>query len=354
MILVVRTECNAKVGAGHATRCLAIAEAWMQRGGKVFFLTSCRSSILEQEQIEDKLSVESLEVTVNLEDDVKKTLSYIEGVNADWVVLDGYDFSSSYQKALKKRRGSLLVLDDFVQADHYYADLVLNQSAQITEEMYSNREPYTEYLIGTRYVLLREGFRKWRKKQPESTSVKNILVTFGCSGDAGDLVFKVLKAIQQVKDHKDLNIVVVQGGQMRISDQCYVLMEEMECFIELRNYVKNMPELMNWADVAFSAGGVTLMELVFIGVPTIVVQTADNQRYNIETLQRQDAVCGMGSGEIISMAGLTEAFLKVSRSSEQRKKMMVRGHLTIDGKGSERVVSVMEQKMFGKKGSLQR
>ena len=38
-----------------------------------------------------------------------------------------------------------------------------------------------------------------------------------------------------------------------------------------------MPELMAWADVGVSAGGLTSWELAFMGLPGIVIVTAANQ-----------------------------------------------------------------------------
>ena len=37
--LVIRVDADSKIGMGHLMRCLALAQAWKDAGGKVMFVT---------------------------------------------------------------------------------------------------------------------------------------------------------------------------------------------------------------------------------------------------------------------------------------------------------------------------
>ena len=64
-----------------------------------------------------------------------------------------------YQSALKRAGRKVLFVDDNGHAEHYSADLVLNQNAYASEDLYRNREAATELLLGLQYAMLRREFR---------------------------------------------------------------------------------------------------------------------------------------------------------------------------------------------------
>ena len=95
-------------------------------------------------------------------------------------MLDGYHFRGDYQRAVKQAGQSLLALDDFGHAEHYWADIVLNQDLNAEESLYRNRESYTRLLLGPNYVCLRREFRCCPRPQRQFTGpARKLLVTLG-------------------------------------------------------------------------------------------------------------------------------------------------------------------------------
>ena len=72
------------------------------------------------------------------------------------VVIDGYQFDTEYQQKVKKSGASLVCLDD-LHNQHFVADIIINHAPGVDPGKYS-AEPYTQYLLGPSYALLRPAF----------------------------------------------------------------------------------------------------------------------------------------------------------------------------------------------------
>src|SRR5262249_53524847 len=152
-------------GTGHVMRCLALAQAWQEAGGDATLASAHPLGGLESRLHSDGIGNRYLAASTspgslqNAEQKIALASLYGE----EWIVLDGYVFSSSYQRALKSAGLRLLVLDDFGHAEHYCADLVLNQNLHAHERLYARREADTRLLLGTRFALLRREFTRWQE-----------------------------------------------------------------------------------------------------------------------------------------------------------------------------------------------
>ena len=69
---------------------------------------------------------------------------------ADWIVVDGYQFDSAYQKALRAAGMKVLFIDDNGEASPYSADLILNQNLHASEAMYRDRASPTSACFSDR------------------------------------------------------------------------------------------------------------------------------------------------------------------------------------------------------------
>jgi len=283
--LLVRVDASAQIGTGHLMRCLALAQAWRDVGGRVVFLMAMESPPLEARLRSEGMEVVHLPVQPGSMDDAIQTADFARQLGADWVVVDGYHFGAEYQRIIKDSGLRLLFIDDIGHAEHYSADLVLNQNIHAHEGLYQNREPYTRLLLGTRYVLLRREFLKWRGWKREIPEVaRKVLVTMGGS-DPDNVTLKVIQALHQV-DMDGLEAIVVVGGSNPNYEELQSAVQDSRFPIRLESNVTNMPERMAWADVAVSAGGSTSWELAFMGVPILNLILAENQQQASTTLSR--------------------------------------------------------------------
>ena len=322
-------------------RCLALAQAWQDNGGKVVFISHCESEALGQRLTAEGFDFISLGKSHPDPFDLNFTLGMVHKLNLPdskrktWLAVDGYHFDADYQKGIKAAGYKLLWIDDYGQADHYYADLVLNQNISADPSLYINREPYTELLLGTRYVLLRREFKRWQGWQRETSPVvRKVLLTLG-GADPGNVTLKAIQALKQV-DVPGIEARIVIGPA---NSHLELLKKEIgdDSRLHLLTDVADMPDLMAWADVSISAGGSTCFELAFMGLPFLILVTAENQRANAEVLDCQGIGMNLGWPQDWSVERLASQLQHLMVNSEMRSLMSQRGQNIVDGNGGRRL-----------------
>src|SRR5580700_5750193 len=146
--LVLRTEASVAIGTGHVMRCLALAQAWEDAGGRAIFAMAQTTPAVEGRLRNEGFEVARVSAQVGSAADAEETAELAHQRGASWVVVDSYEFGAEYQASLKSRGMKVLFIDDNGHAAHYLADLVLNQNAHAIEELYRNRELSTKLLLG--------------------------------------------------------------------------------------------------------------------------------------------------------------------------------------------------------------
>lgn len=341
MNLIIRTDASAIIGLGHAMRCLALAQAIQDERKEAIFVLATRAPNLESRLKAEGMQVVHLEAKAGSVQDARETSALARSLSCQWLVLDGYHFQGEYQRMIKDTGLSLLFIDDYSHAEHYYADLVFNQNVYAHEKLYQNRESYTKLLLGTRYALLRREFLqrpRWIREIP--SRAKRILVTLG-GADPDNVTLKIIQALQEV-EVAGLEAIVVLGGSNRHYQELLAVLEKSEASVELRRNVINMPELMAWADVAVTAGGTTVWELAFMGVPSLVLILAENQRLTAETLGGMEVVINLGWHTYVTVDKIRDEVTLLCSCYEKRSEMSQKAGVLVDGKGSSRVLDNLE------------
>src|SRR5271169_671283 len=193
-------------------RCLALAQAWGDAGGRAIFAIAQATPAVEERLRNEGFEVARVHAQVGSAADAEESAELAHQRGASWVVVDGYEFGAEYQTSLKSRGMKVLFIDDNGHAGHYSADLVLNQNVRASESLYSNREPYTRLLLGARYVLLRREFERWRNWKREIPVLgRKILITMGGS-DPDNLTSRAIEAVMEARIEGAEAVAVVGGS----------------------------------------------------------------------------------------------------------------------------------------------
>ena len=330
------------MGSGHVMRCLALAQAWGGRGGPVWFLSRCNNATLQQRIQAAGAEFLSLSPDASVPLDIQSTLTLLAELKAAYVVLDGYDFDSDYQRAVRAGGYRLLVIDETVRLTHYDADILLNQNLGAAELKYDCNSDAV-VLLGPEYALLRREFIFWRSRLhtvPETA--RKILVTLGGS-DPDNVTLNVIEALRRLETTR-LQIRVVAGPANPHIEELRDAAAAFPGRLELLSAVSDMAPLMAWADLAITAAGGTCWELACLGLTAVSLVIAENQRGIAEELGTAGVVFNLGWHAEVSAERLANTVDGLLFSSFRRLRMSQKGRALVDGKGAERVVSALLQR----------
>jgi UDP-2,4-diacetamido-2,4,6-trideoxy-beta-L-altropyranose hydrolase len=338
--LIICAECGVQVGTGHVMRCLALAQAWKRAGGAVTFLLREGLAGIEERIRAEGMLLETLpkECEVSAEAFVRAALR----AGAPIAVLDGYGFGAPEQAMLSGAGTRVLTIDDYGHATDYPVRWLLNQNSYAVPEMYHGTT--ARLLLGPAYALLRDEFLPWlgwKRSIPERA--RKILITIGGS-DPDNASVKILRSLELLQHNEDLEVVVVVGGGNPHGSDVRAAAERCPVPVRVAQSVQDMPALMAWADVAVSGAGVTSYELCYMGLPSLLLIVAENQRRIAESLSQSGVAVNAGRSREIrteSLAGQLQALID---STERRRAMSHGARELVDGLGSERVRAALQER----------
>jgi UDP-2,4-diacetamido-2,4,6-trideoxy-beta-L-altropyranose hydrolase len=337
--LIFRADADASIGSGHVMRCLALAQALIERGGRGTFLMAPGAPAIEKRLRDESVEVVSIASRPGTVEDALEVSAYASRQNARWAVLDGYHIRTGYQRILKEKGLSLLVIDDCGQSENGYADIVLNQNIIAREDLYPRRKPGTRLLLGLRYVLLRReflGWKDWRRVIPDVA--RRILVTFGGS-DPANATCTVLEVLSRLSI-EGLEICVVIGPQNLHSGRIRGVADASPHSVRIVSEPKDMPSLMAWADLAIASGGGTCWELGFMGMPSLLMSIAENQDETVAALHAAGRAIAfrLEAGEPAHLANMISTIIQ---SRKIREGLSELSRKDLDGAGALRVLKVL-------------
>jgi UDP-2,4-diacetamido-2,4,6-trideoxy-beta-L-altropyranose hydrolase len=340
--LVFRVDASAQIGTGHIMRCLALAQAWQSRGGQAYFCSkdlpvalAYRLEIENIHKIELQTSPGSLE-------DSQEIIALCQKHHSQYLVLDGYHFNAVYQQNIKSSGLQLLIIDDYGHASSYCSDLILNQNITANANLYLSVATYSQLLLGCDYALLRREFWGWRDdnkytlREFELKSPFRILITLGGS-DPDNVTLLVLNALKYFDDNK-FNAKVIVGGSNPNLDLLRSTCADFGNSVVFYFDVTDMPKVMSESDLAISAGGSTCWELAFMGIPSLLIILAENQKTIAKRLGDLNISINLGWHHSITSEKIAMELKKLIDNPTKIHEMRSKSLALVDGYGSNRVV----------------
>jgi UDP-2,4-diacetamido-2,4,6-trideoxy-beta-L-altropyranose hydrolase len=336
--LLIRCDAGVAIGTGHVMRCLALAQAWRDAGGRAVFAMAESTAAVEQRILAEKMEFVRVGQTPGSQEDSDSTIECARQYSGQWIIVDGYVFGADYQARLHKAGLRLLTVDDHGRAAPYVAEIVLNQNPNATESLYRQHSPATKLLLGSRYVPLRREFVRWSEWEREiQAPARKLLVTLGGS-DPHNITLRVVEALISAHEYE---VQIVVGGSNPHFTQLRAALSKGSGGVHLVHDPGDMADLMAWADVAISAAGTAAWEMAFMGLPALLIVVAENQEPIARALADAGAALNLGRAATITGEDMRDRFGSVATSYEIMEKMSTRGRALIDGRGADRVVAVM-------------
>ena len=342
--IFIRVDSGVEIGAGHAMRCLSLAQALKKMNFELCFISKKTGGNISKlftdkgfrvYYIQDNNSkLKKREIVKN---DATQTAKIIikHQTKSSWILVDHYDLDFQWEKSLRKYVNKIIVIDDL--ARKHDSDLLLDQNYnENLKTRYNQLVPRKcVKLLGPKYALLRNEFSILRKMVKPRKNFKRILISFGGS-DPTNETGKVLSAIKILKTKKQFlkEVNVVISGSDKNKDRIKQLCNSIPNAKFYQNVYK-IGKLMYKADLAVGAGGSSTWERFCLGLPTIVSIVADHQQETTEALAKKECLINVGLAKNLSVKKYVEIFenldIKKLRSISKNSLKIV------DGNGSFRV-----------------
>jgi spore coat polysaccharide biosynthesis predicted glycosyltransferase SpsG len=239
-------------------------------------------------------------------------------ISAAWIVVDGYHFSGSYDKTVQGEvMGSKVLTIDDVPRTHHSADVLLCQNFGACSMNFST-EVSTQKLLGLEFLLLRREFKKaqsevriYSKHLP-----KRILVTLGGGTPQGDSAnLKIARALADL-DANQVEIVFIAG---KLSANKSELNKCISGNHRLLDSSDNMAREMSQADIAIVAGGTSMWELMYMGIPFLAVALTEAQKEYIELLAEHKLCLNLGGYDSMKPTYVKDAVTRLLVDSTLQK-----------------------------------
>jgi UDP-2,4-diacetamido-2,4,6-trideoxy-beta-L-altropyranose hydrolase len=335
--LVIRADASVAMGTGHAMRCLALAQAWQDAGGRAAFAMAEATSAVEERLRSEDVEVLHIPAIPGSQEDSGQTARLAAMHEAAWVAVDGYQFGAEYQLALERASCKVLFLDDNGHAGRYAADVILDQNPNVPESAYRERDSRSRLLLGLKFVLLRREFAaspQWERHFPATG--RRILITMGGS-DPDNLTLHALGASIRT-GIENLEITVVVGGSNPHLAALEKSAEANGSHVRLLCDAKQMPEVLANSDLAIIAAGGTLWEALFMRCAVLSYARNAVQDAIIDHLQTAGAAIRLASAD---EEKVTQAVRQVVCSEDLRASLATKGRELVDGEGAKRVAAVL-------------
>jgi UDP-2,4-diacetamido-2,4,6-trideoxy-beta-L-altropyranose hydrolase len=360
MRIAIRADAATHIGIGHVMRCLTLANALKMNGAEVSFV--CRPFAWH---LGERITAEGHGLYLlpppaqtikppdpkqtpphaawlgeNWEIDLAQTQIALNGKQFDWLIVDHYSLDNRWENEMRKFACKIMVIDDLADRRHD-CDLLLDQTLGRKEGEYQHwvTENCT-LLTGSKYALLRPefvGLREYSLKRREKSEMKHLLICMG-GVDQSNFTGQILDALQTSILPSYCHITVVMGENAPWIDSVRKRVEKLTWPTEINVNVGNIAQMMADSDLAIGAAGSASWERCFLGLPTLMIVLAENQRDVGIALEQKQAVILLNK-----ISDVKKAIELLCYSDEKLKSMSQASKNITDGCGVKIILKNMEQ-----------
>ncbi|HET6972212.1 MAG TPA: UDP-2,4-diacetamido-2,4,6-trideoxy-beta-L-altropyranose hydrolase, partial [Phenylobacterium sp.] len=313
-------DAGPEVGGGHVMRSLTLARALEGQGATTLFAGPPAMSEL--------LDAFAPDTARQIAEDPAAAVAH-EAFDA--IVFDSYRLGEPDHRALAGGRPSL-VIDDLADRP-IGGDVVLDSGPGRKAEDYLGKAPDDARLllgpafapVRPEFAALREPALAWRGEP-----VQRLLVSLGLT-DVGGITARIVERLRPRVN--DVGIDVVLGaaapslpGLTKVARHDPRLMLHVD--------TPHMARLTAEADIGIGAAGSSTWERCVLGLPSLMVVLADNQRGAARAIAEREAALVVDLGQPDFEAAFDRALLRLLRDAELRRKLAAASAEVCDGLGA--------------------
>ena len=359
MKVVFRVDASFKIGTGHVTRCLTLADGLRARQLDPYFV--CREhpgnmieairkrgyivmrlpagpGPLQADPVADGSQPTHFDwLGCHWHTDAEQTLSAVQALKPDMLVIDHYAIDIRWEEVLRPHVRRLMVIDDLANRRHL-CDFLLDQNwfGGVLSHRYQGLVPENcVSMLGPSYALLKPEYATLRELMlPFDGEVRRVLVFMGGS-DPSNETGKVIEALTS-PDLTYLQVDVVIGAN-HPDPSAIAEMAEARQRTRVYTGLASLAGLMIRADLMIGGGGATTWERMSLGLPALVVCIADNQVEMSRALSEAGYLKLIGSKDDVNASLISDAVRAVLDKQAMLSAISSRSRDLVRGDGTDRV-----------------
>ena len=311
-----------EIGTGHIYRCLVIARKLKKTGHKIYFISRCDGQYSWGFNELAKQGFPVLPITGN-NSELAALAGLIKRIGPDIVIFDRLNTEESIAR-LAAKNAILITFDDAGEGQKF-ADITINAVVGREKTIYSGYD-YS--------ILSHMGYRAIHLKP----AVSNIFISFG-GYDHLNNSLSSLKALEGLSRRIRITLALRKS---------YPAKEELAGFLKKSkrkfNIVwdsGNIAGLIAQADLALTSAGLTLLESLSVGVPTIVINQYGHQEEIAQALDKKEVVINLGIGSKVSAPKIKKSVYNLMRNFKLRQKLHINSLCSFDGYSLDRVMELV-------------
>ncbi len=337
--VVFRADASPEIGGGHVTRCLALAEALARCGWRTAFASRPETSATVPALAASDHDLLFLD---GPEDAEPEAIAARWPAGCDLLVVDHYERDAGFETACRPWAAKIMAIDDTAARPHD-CDHLLDQNLGRKPRDYDGLVPQgCAHLLGPAYALLRPQFAALREtalaRRRAGGPVRRILVGLGTT-DLDNITGIVLEGVRRSGVEAEIDVVL--GPNAPHLPAVRAQARKFPGRATVHAGVGDMAELMAGCDLAIGAGGSTSWERCCLGLPSLVVVTADNQRIIGRELARAGAADLLGWHMDVDADAMASALADLAASPARRSATAAAAAAVCDGRGASRAAMVL-------------
>jgi UDP-2,4-diacetamido-2,4,6-trideoxy-beta-L-altropyranose hydrolase len=317
--VVFRCEASPAIGMGHLMRCLSTAETLAWAGWQVAFAVSRETAAVPA------LAMSGYELRDSNQ------------LSADWAVFDHYGIGVGEERAAREFAEGVAAFEDIPGRIHD-ADILLDPTPERQTHVYSALVPKAaRILTGAAMAQIHPRWRRARANTPARRrgAARRIVISMGAT-DPSNVSSRVLTCLRESCPTVGVDVVLNSAARHLETVRAGLRAKE-----TLHVDAPDLPTLLAQADLAIGAAGSSCFERALMGLPSIIVQLADNQGDLIGAFDHAGAAQAVSVDALDTPAVFGECIRRLAADERRLFTMSQRAAALVDGRGTQRLLAAL-------------
>lgn len=348
MRIAMRADASSAMGLGHIKRCLALAIALRSAGAALHFIGHVDSDMASALVTAQGFAWTPLPPcstdhgTLDRQvEDARHAAAFMQSWNADMVIVDHYGLAATWHQTVRAATGARIVAMDDLADRPLDVDLLIDHNAapDHAEKYRHVLRPGVPLCAGPAYALIDEVYTR-HARCVHRGEVQHVGIFMGGT-DPGRHSAWALQVLRQDANWSGQVTVATTSANPHWPELAKLIRQDAHATL-----LMDQPHLADFhaaCDLEIGAGGGAQWERCCLGVPTLALVCAENQRATVSHLQDLGALQGLDAmAQTAQQArAMADMLTRLINSPGERLGLAQRAMALVDGHGAQRAAQAI-------------